>query len=690
MSSASWIQARSPARPASRHSADDIDRRAARAMTRYAPAFLVVDRKADILRFSGHTAKYLEPATGVASLNLFGLLHAALRRLARGALEQAAVTGRRVVHEAISIDVGPHSELVTLIVEPLPSAGGEELFLVAFQEAGPATVRDNGSEAEAAASASARDDAAVEALERELRGTRERLRDANEALEALTAELQSTNEEYLSVNEELQSANEELESSKEELQSLNEELQTINAELIQRNESLVRSSSDLVNLFDSTSIATLFLDNDLHIRRFTPQVLGIFKVREGDEGRPITDIVTRLTRDGLGDDVRQVLRTLVPVEREVTLIEADVSYLMQVRPYRDVNDLVDGAVVTFVDITERRKSEATRALLAAIVESSQDAIIGHDLDGVVTSWNAGAEVLYGFGADEAIGRMLSTLLRDPLLGDWPDMRERLRNGERIETFERSGTDKHGRAIDVAITLSPVRQADGSIVGASLVARDVGERKAAEQRAALLLGELDHRVKNILAIVTAVISQTLRFSETPEAFAREVEGRVVAIAKAHGLLTNSGHGGILLSALVDTELAPFDHGNGNVSVSGPDVELTPRAGLALAMAVHELASNAAKYGALSAAEGRLAVTWQIAASAGEESVLTLAWSEAGGPEVRAPTRRGFGTTLIERAIRHDFGARVTREFLPAGVRCTLAVPLGAEFGRPVPPDRETPR
>ena len=656
-------------------------------MTRYAPAFLVVDRQAGILRFSGHTAKYLEPATGVASLNLFSLLHAGLRRMARGALEQVAVTGRRVLHEAVSIDVGSRFELVTLIVEPLPPGGADELFLVAFQEVGPAPVRDaapdaGNAEMEGGGPPPGGDDAAVEALERELRSTRERLRDANEALETVTAELQSTNEEYLSVNEELQSANEELETSKEELQSLNEELQTINAELTQRNESLVRSSSDLANLFDSTSIATLFLDNQLRIRRFTPQVLGIFKVREGDEGRPITDIVTRLARDGLGDDVREVLRTLVPVQREVALIEADVSYLMQVRPYRDLNDMVDGAVVTFVDITERKKSEETRALLAAIVESSQDAIIGHDLDGVVSSWNAGAEALYGFATDEAIGRRLTTLLQDPLIGDWPHMLERLRNGERIENFERSVTGKDDRVMDVSITMSPVRQVDGRIVGASLVARDVGERKAAEQRAALLLGELDHRVKNILAIVTAVISQTLRFSETPEAFAREVEGRVIAIAKAHSLLTQSGHGGILLSTLVATELAPFDHGPDHVSVSGPEVELTPRAGLALAMAVHELASNAAKYGALSTAAGRLTVAWEIGPST-DGPVLTLAWTEAGGPEVRPPTRRGFGTTLIERAIRHDFGATVTRDFLPSGVSCTLAVPLTSHTARLVP-------
>ncbi len=690
VSATSWAEARGSARPPSRQVHDDIDRRAARAMAQYAPAFLVVDRQADILRFSGQTARYLEPVTGVASLNLFSLLHASLRRVARGALEQAAVTGRRVLHEAVAIDLGPHCELITLIVEPLPPAGGEELFLVAFQEAGPAPVRDVTPDAESAASPPNRDDAAIEGLERELRVTRERLRDANEALESVTAEMQSTHEEYLSVNEELQSANEELETSKEELQSLNEELQTINAELIQRNESLVRSSSDLVNLFDSTSIATLFLDNQLRIRRFTPQVLGIFKVREGDEGRPITDIVTRLTRDGLGADVREVLHTLVPVEREVALIETDVSYLMQVRPYRDLNDVVDGVVVTFVDITERKKSEATRALLAAIVESSQDAIIGHGLDGVVTSWNEGAEALYGFTAAEATGRMLTTLLQDPSFGNWHDMLERLGNGERIESFERCGSGKDGHTIDVAITMSPVRQADGRIVGASLVARDIGDRKAAEQRAALLLGELDHRVKNILAIVMAVISQTLRFSETPAAFASEVEGRVLAIAKAHSLLTESGHGGILLSALIATELAPFDHstgtGTGNVSVSGPDVELTPRAGLALALAVHELASNAAKYGALSTAAGRLVLAWEIAPAA-EGPMLTLTWTESGGPEVRAPTRRGFGTTVIERAIQNDFGASVTREFLPTGVICTLAVPLTAEVGRSVLPDRK---
>ncbi len=656
---------------------DDIDRRAARAIARYAPAYLVVDRQHDILRFSGQTAKYIEPVMGVASLHLFSLLHRDLRTMVRAALKEAAATGERVLHEAVSFEAGEQYEAVNLIVEPLPGAETGGLFVVAFQEVGPAApaVREP-----AAPGMHDRNGDAAEALSREVQGTKERLRNVTEELEAANEELQSSNEEYLSVNEELQSANEELETSKEELQSLNEELQTINAELNNRNDSLVRSNSDLANLFDSTSIATLFLDNDLRIRRFTPRLLEIFKVREGDEGRPIGDIVTHLTRDGgLGRDVRQVLRTLAPVEREVAVAEGGMSYLMQVRPYRDLNNVIDGAVITFVDISERKKHEQARARLAAIVESSQDAIISHDLDGIVTSWNAGAEQLLGTPASKAIGQSMPKLLEAAEPAGWPDMLSRLRGGERIAHFECARTAQDGRSVDISVTVSPVREGDGRIVGASLVARDISERKAAEQKAALLLGELDHRVKNILAIVSAVVSQTLKTSTSPEAFAVEVKGRIQAIAKAHSLLTQSGQGEMLLRAIVATELAPYDRGAGNIVVTGGDVALTPKAGLALAMAVHELASNAAKYGALSTTAGHLTVAWDVTEDAGQRA-LTLAWTECGGPAVQPPTRRGFGTVLIERTLTHELDAEVKQEFLAAGLCCSVAMPLTEEVGR----------
>ena len=673
-----------PPKPAVRPAADDIDRRAARAVARYAPAFLVVDRQHDILRFSGQTAKFLQPASGIASLNLFALLHTDLRVAARAALKEAAATGERVIHETLCIEADDSFESLNLIVEPLSAAGEGGLFLLVFQEAGPAAAASR----DAVPPGQREDgDAAAQARNQDFLGTKERLRNVSEELEAANEELQSSNEEYLSVNEELQSANEELETSKEELQSLNEELQTINAELNNRNDSLVRSNSDLANLFDSTSIATLFLDRDMRIRRFTPRLLNIFNVREGDEGRPISDIVTHLTRDGLGQDVQQVLQTLVPREREVTVAAGGASYLMQVRPYRDLNNVIDGAVITFVDISERKKHEQARSRLAAIVESSQDAIIAHSLDGSVTSWNDGARRLFGASASDAVGQPMPALVRDALPRDWLDMLGRLQSGEQFPSFECAGIAKGGSPVEVSVTVSPVLEGDGRIAGVSLVARDISARRAAERRAALLLGELDHRVKNILTIVSAVISQTLKTTPTPEAFATEVNGRVQAIAKAHSLLTQSGHGELSLRVILQTELAPYDRGAGNVAVTGQDVALTPKAGLALAMAVHELASNAAKYGALSTIAGRLTVAWDVfpGASAPEAmpALLKLTWAEAGGPAVSPPTRRGFGTTLIERALTHEIDAEVSREFLAGGLLCTIAVPLTEEVGRPQP-------
>jgi two-component system CheB/CheR fusion protein len=613
--------------------------------------------------------------SGVASLNLFALLHTDLRAIVRAALRQAAETGTRVVHESFIVEAGDQTETINLIVEPLPDRIGEPLYVVAFQEVSRAASATGDAAAKADGSDSNNQ---TESLTRQLTETKVRLRSIEEELRAAHEELQSTNEEYLSVNEELQSTNEELETSKEELQSLNEELQTINAELNHRNDSLVRSNSDLANLLDSTSIATLFLDNDLRIRRFTPRLLEIFKVRDGDEGRPITDIVTHLTRDGLGGDVQQVLRTLAPVEREVT-VENGLSYLMQVRAYRDVNNVIDGAVVTFVDISERKKHEQASALLAAIVESSEDAIVSHDLDGTVTSWNGGAEQLFGYSASEAIGQSLSLLLHEALPDDWPHMLAKLEMGEQIGHFDSTRTVRNGRSVDVSVKVSPLRDSGGRIVGASMVARDISERRRAEEKSALLLGELDHRVKNILAVVSAVVFQTLKTSSSPQAFAADINGRIGAIAKAHSLLTDSGLGEMSLRTIIETELAPYDHDGRNIAITGRGVALTPKAGLAVAMAIHELASNAAKYGALSTPLGRLSVDWKTTGNPGDHK-LTLHWTEAAGPAVEMPKRRGFGTTLIERSLAHEFDAEVDREFDPAGLHCTIAMPLTEDVGR----------
>jgi two-component system CheB/CheR fusion protein len=533
---------------------DRIDRSARRALTKYSPVYVVIDKHENIIRYSGGEAgRYLEPSTGAANLNLFSNLRKTLRPTVRAALQAVLATNEPAVHDGVTIKIDDRSHAVSVIVEPISDGSGEAgLFVVAFREVASSvggTNRIKSRETEASG---------IRAAEHELRTVRTQLQSTIDELETANEEMKSAAEEYQSVNEELQSTNEELETSKEEMQSINEELQTVNAEMASKNDLLTRLNSDLKNLLDSTQIATMFLDNALRIKSYTSGMTEIFHLREGDRGRPITEIVTLLVYDDLKHDVTRVLRDLATVEREVALKGAGAAFIMRVRPYRTVDNVIDGVVMTFVDITQR--------------------------------------------------------------------------------------------------------------------------KAAEEHTALLLAELDHRVKNILAIVSAVITQTLKNSPTPAVFARAMEGRVAAITRAHSVLTRrGGHAAASLRDLLATELAPYDQGAHSVSITGVDIALTPRAGLSLAMAFHELASNAAKYGALSTNSGSLAVSWTVVRTSG--AMLNFVWAETGGPPIAGPpSRRGFGSTLIERTLSHEMDAEVRQEFRPSGLYCTIDIPLVDDIGQ----------
>ena len=318
---------------------EDLDRKAMRALAPYTPAFFVVDGRGDVLRFSARSSRFLEP-NAQASLNLLRLLHNDLRAVVRTALAELAERRAAVVREDVPFGAHGADELLDVIVAPLGEAA-EALSVVALRSVRPRPAW--------AASAGAAPDRETAALLRELAGVRERLRRASDELSAAHEQLQSSDEEYLSVNEELQSTNEELETSKEELQSLNEELQTINAELTARNEALTQLNADLNNLIDSTSTATLFLDGELRVRRFTPRITELFALRKGDEGRPIADITTRLVDEKWIDDSRRVLLELLPVERTVVLREG-ADRMLQVRPYLSMSGVVDGIVLTFSDL----------------------------------------------------------------------------------------------------------------------------------------------------------------------------------------------------------------------------------------------------------------------------------------------------------------------------------------------------
>jgi PAS domain S-box-containing protein len=325
---------------------------------------------------------------------------------------------------------------------------------------------------------------------------------------------------------------------------------------------------------------------------------------------------------------------------------------------------------TGVDITERklveqalRESEQRLRSLASIVESSDDAIISKNLDGIITSWNKGAERVFGYSAEEAIGQPIIMVIPEDRHDEERTILTRIRRGERIEHYETIRQRKHGSLITVSLTVSPVRDAEGKIVGASKIARDVTEQKRTQEQIATLAREAEHRSKNMLAAVLALTK--LSQSETTDGLKQVIEGRIRALANVHSLFVQSRWIGAELSAIVEQELAPYAE-EARVQIDGPQVLLEPGAAQSIAVILHELATNAAKYGALSTAKGQLALEW----SHESDGRLTVHWTETGGPVVKAPSRRGFGGRVIERMVA-DLKGKTSYNWRPEGLACEIS-------------------
>jgi two-component system CheB/CheR fusion protein len=656
---------------------DDIASRLGSLVERYAPAHLVIDKLHEVVRFSGRTGKYLEPSTGPASLKLFSVLKKELRPIVRAMLQEAVETRQRVLRQNVPIQVEGNTQLINLSVESLPGSAAtseSKLYVVGFHdhEATNSLVDLNLLSPPVRIGKVNKHDA-----ETELRATRAHLQLAIDEAERANEELKSSNEEYQSVNEELQSTNEELETSKEEMQSINEELQTVNAELNSKNELMGRLNGDLKNLLESTQIATVFLGEDLHVRSFTPAMTAIFSIRDTDRGRPITDLANRLGYGTIREDVENVLRTLSVVEREINLAGHEATYIMRIRPYRTIDKLLDGVVITFIDIADRKRSEQLHAELAAIVESSEDAIIRHSLDGMITSWNGAAERIFGYRAAEAIGKPLSILIPADRLDDVPNILEKLKLGERVQHFDISRVGKGNIAIDVSVSFSSIKNERGEMIAASMIARDVTERAHAEAHSLLLMAELDHRVKNSLATVQSIAMFTAGSAGSVKEFSLAFDARLMALSHTHDLLIRNKWEGADLRDVIEAELSPYQDANSTrCTIFGARIMLESKRVLALGMAVHELAVNAAKYGAFSGTEGQVKVTWEVR-EGGEGRRLVLTWIESGGPPVLSPQRRGFGSQLITDALAHELQGEVRLDFDPAGVRCNMEFPLGPD-------------
>lgn len=321
---------------------------------------------------------------------------------------------------------------------------------------------------------------------------------------------------------------------------------------------------------------------------------------------------------------------------------------------------------------EHMRAEQAQQRLISIIENSDDAIISKDLSGVINSWNKGAERLFGYKPEEIIGRSVLTLIPPELQHEEPDIIRRISRGERIEHFETVRLRKNGERVHISLTVSPVKNADGQIVGASKIARDITERKRAERQRTLLINELNHRVKNTLATVQSLAMQTLRNTERSEDARALFDSRLSALSRAHDLLTQENWEGASLAEVVERALSPFRTPAQRIRAQGSYVRLTPTQALALSIALHELATNAAKYGALSGDVGMVDVVWSTG-----EGALRLSWTESGGPLVAAPTRVGFGSRLIQRNLAAELGGSAVIEYRPQGVFAEINAPIEAQ-------------
>ncbi|MDO8331396.1 MAG: chemotaxis protein CheB [Fluviicoccus sp.] len=440
-----------------------------------APAGALVNSQGDILYLYGRTGMYLEPTPGEAGINnILKMAREGLRRELTTVLRKAVAGKERIRVESLRVKTNGHFSLVNLSVCPVvtgPSPAFEsDLFLVILDEvpepaagsaAGlPAGTVDDGRGADAGAM--------IAELNAELQAKEEYLQAANEELETANEELKSSNEEMQSVNEELQSTNEELETSKEELQSINEELTTVNTELQTKVADLSRANNDMNNLLAGTGIGTIFVDHNLRILRFTPAATQIINLILSDVGRPVGHIVSNLKGyDSLVSDAQTVLSTLILKEIDVQTTEGKI-YTMRILPYRTLDNVIEGVVITFVDISEMvRTREALHKAndllrLAVVVRDAYDAITVQDLSGRIIAWNPGAERLYGWTEAEAL--QMNERDRTP-----PDQKEKslsrallLSQAETLEPFQTRRLAKDGTLVDISQTSTALFNAAGQM------------------------------------------------------------------------------------------------------------------------------------------------------------------------------------------------------------------------------------
>ena len=433
----------------------------------------------------------------------------------------------------------------------------------------------------------------------------------------------------------------------EELAEIAPELGQFDAEnsLVRMLASLVTASHEFIGIADLEG-------NALFVNETGRELVGL---RDLEAVRS-----TRIIDYFSADDQSRILDEVLPAVRDTGFWEGELKFrnfqtgqlipvLYNIFPVRDSTDAITAYGTVTRNLTESKSAEQRLRSLASIVESSDDAIVSKNLDGIIANWNRGAERIFGYTSEEAIGQPITMVIPADRQSEEREILTRIRRGERIDHYETIRRRKDGSLIVVSLSVSPVRNAEGQIIGASKIARDITEQKQSQEQIATLAREAEHRSKNLLATVQATVR--LSQSETPNGLKQAIEGRIQSLANVHSLFINTHWIGADLSTIATQELAPYSEKNQRrVRIDGPPVLLEPDVAQVVAIILHELATNAAKYGALAVPGGQVELKW----SHGADRRLHLRWTESSGPKVQEPTHKGFGGRIIEQMIAQRSG------------------------------------
>jgi two-component system CheB/CheR fusion protein len=655
--------ARSPRDGAFVERADPV---AQRVLDRYAPAHVVVNAENDVVRASSRTGRYLELAEGPPSTKVTDLAKRGMRPAVRSVLETARRSRKRAVKREVEADALDGTVLsVDVIADPL----GEDEILLVFQDVA-AHRREADDDAEIQVDGYSSEDR-IKQLEDELGESRLRLRTMVEELETSNEELKSSNEEMMSMNE--------------ELQSTNEELATVNEELKNKVDQLARANSDLQNFIESTQVPTIFLDRRMRIRSFTPASRALFRFQDQDKdrGRPLSDVVSRADHRQLEELGRKVLETGEGIEHELVLDDGKECYVLRALPYRGPDEAVDGVVLVFADVTNIREAQrelARNEILARqrsleIERLYRTAPVGLalvDRNRRFLKINRHFADLNSDTIDAHIGRSLEQMVPALAASMERPIADVFESGREVMNFELTVPVRGDAAQDFLIDFYPYED-DGRVIAVGVILKEVTELRRLEKELRRLMHELQHRVKNTLATVVSIVNQTVASKRDYDDLVDTLKRRIASLAATHDLLTTQDWRDAALSDIIEFELRPFQQ-DGRVALSGPPVGLPPKHALTMTLTLHELATNAAKYGALAQEGGRLEIDWIVSVD-GAGRRLTLNWAERlAQPAAVGEVREGFGTRLIRNAVAHDLQGSCEHRLEPGGVVCTITVPF----------------